>query len=126
MFDYLQELKSVLQLLSLPVTGQVRLVEDDCTRIARLTGAFSAARHAVQAEADDVLTPAQVRLLADLDGLLAEVHRRTPARLCSELALRRSDDWRQVRYLSRAALLGFGWPLELPSGSGLAGAHRPN
>lgn len=127
MFDHLQELKSVLQTLGLPVTGQVRLVEDDYTRIAILTDAFSAAHHAVRAEAGDDLAPEQVRLLADLDRLLVEVHRQSPTpRLCSELALRQSADWRQVRYLARATLLRFGWPLELPPGCRPTGARHPN
>lgn len=126
MFDHRQELKSVLQMLGLPVSGQVWLVEDDCTRIAVLTGAFTAASYAAHAEAGEVLTPEQVKLLADLDRLLAEVCRRSSARPCSELALRRSADWRQVRYLARLALLRFGWTLELPPGSRLAGARRPN
>lgn len=126
MFDHRQELKSVLQMLGLPVSGQVWLVEDDCTRIAVLTGAFTAASYAAHVEAGNALTPEQVKLLADLDRLLVELYRRSPTALCSELALRRSADWRQVRCLARAALLRFGWTLELPPGSRLAGTHRPN
>lgn len=123
MVDHLQELKTVLQTLGLPVTGQVRLLEDDCTRIAILAKAFASARRAVQAEAGDGLTIEQVALLAELDRRLDEVCRQACVPLSSELALRQSADWQQVRGTAREALRRFGWTQELPPHEVLVSDH---
>ncbi|MDT8306775.1 MAG: hypothetical protein RRC07_12635 [Anaerolineae bacterium] len=114
MDDSFQELKFVLQTLGLPVSGQLHLVEDDCTRIAILTGAFAAAQRAVRLEASEALTPEQTSALRELGARLAEVQQQTRAPLCSELAMRQSADWQQVRTMARKALVQFQWTLELP------------
>ena len=114
MVDHFQDLKYVLQTLGLPVIGQVRLVEEDCSRIDVLSGAFASAHRAVQVEAGEALTAEQIALLAQLDQRLARVQQQTQAPLCSELAMRQSADWRQVRNMAREALVRFHWTLELP------------
>lgn len=114
MRDNLEELKYVLQTLGLPVTGQLRLVADDCSRIGLLTGAFAAAQHAVRVQEDDSLTPSQASALTDLGARLVEVQQQTRSPLCSELALRESADWQQVRTMARRALVRFSWTLEVP------------
>jgi hypothetical protein len=115
MNDDLQQLRHVLQALALPVIGQVRLVPDDCRRIGALIGAFNAAYPPVCAEIDAPITAAQGDALARLEAQLAQVCGEATSSLRSELALRQSREWRQVRLMARETLLGFGWTLELPS-----------
>lgn len=126
MAEQLQELKAVLQTLGLPVTGQVRLVAGDCTRIAVLTGAFASVHRSIQAEAVGALTPEQAALLTDLDRRLKNVRLQTSRPLCSELALRQSAAWRQVRGTAREALLQFGWKLEIPARDVRVGSSYPS
>ena len=113
MNDDLQQLKAVLQLLALPVIGQVRLVEDDCA-VEDLAEAFDATHHAVRTQLGGELMPEQVRTLARLDEQLARLRRESSPPLCSELAMRQSGDWRQVRRMAREALVRFSWTLEVP------------
>jgi hypothetical protein len=112
MNDDMQQLKIILQMLALPVTGQVRLVPDDCARVEALAQAFIAAHHAV--DVDSELMPEQARTLARLDNQLVRLRHESTPPLCSELALRQSGDWRQVRTMAREALVRLRWPLELP------------
>ena len=126
MDNRLQELKFVLQTLDLPITGQVRLIEDDCSRIEILAGAFAAAHHAVHAETGGALTPEQATTLAELDNRLARVRQQSQAPLCSELAMRQSADWRQVRKIARQALVRFSWTLEVPPREALRSDRYPN
>jgi hypothetical protein len=111
MDDSLQELKYVLQILALPVSGQVHLLKQDCTRVDDLAGAFNATHHAIRAEGDQLLTSPQADTLARLDNTLAQV-REQP--ICSELSMRESPEWRQIRTMARESLVRFGWPLEVP------------
>jgi hypothetical protein len=101
MSERLLELKWILQTLSLPVSGQIHLIEDDCSRIERLAGAFAAAHGAVHSNTSGALTPRQASVLAQLDRRLAGVRQQ-------------SNDWREVRRMAREALLRFYWTLDLP------------
>jgi hypothetical protein len=114
MSERLLELKWILQTLSLPVSGQIHLIEDDCSRIERLAGAFAAAHGAVHSNTSGALTPRQASVLAQLDRRLAGVRQQSNSPLCTELAMRQSDDWREVRRMAREALLRFYWTLDLP------------
>ena len=75
MNDDLQQLKVVLQLLALPVTGQVRLVGDGCPGVEILATAFDAPYNAVQRKGASELMPEQVRTLARLDDQLSRLDR---------------------------------------------------
>lgn len=88
MNDDLQQMKVILQLLALPVIGQVRLVDDDCTRVEILAEAFDATHHAVRTQLDGELMAEQARTLAELDDQLARLRRESSPQLCSELAMR--------------------------------------
>jgi hypothetical protein len=121
MSESAQELKNVLQALALPVTGQVRLVVDDCARVERLARAFKAAHHAVRDEGAIALTPERDGALLLLDERLAQVSEQTPAPLCSELSMRQSPEWRQIRRMARETLVQFDWPLQVPSRASHAG-----
>lgn len=114
MSNRLLELKWILQTLGLPVSGQVHLFEDDCSRIERLAGAFAAAHGAVHSSMSGALTPGQTNVLVRLDRRLADVTQQGDSFVCTELAMRRSDDWRDVRRTAREALLRFDWTLDLP------------
>lgn len=113
MNDNMQQLKLVLQTLALPVIGQVRLVEEDCLRVDLLAETFNAAHDAVR-RVPERLTPAQVTALTRLDNQLAWLRREASPPLCSELAMRESRDWRQVRAMAREALVRFNWTLAIP------------
>jgi hypothetical protein len=114
MNDNLQQLQDILRLLALPVIGQVRLVPDGCVRIDVLVEAFDAACLPAYAELDASLTAAQKAILTRLGKQLAQVRSEVTSPLCSELALRRSREWQQVRRQARSALVQFQWPLEAP------------
>lgn len=114
MDDYLDELKRVLQLLALPVTGQVHLVTDDCTRVDQLARAFGRAHDAVRANSDRPLPRERAGALAQLDDHLRQLSGPSAQEICSELSLRRSIEWRQVRTMARESLVRFDWPLEVP------------
>jgi hypothetical protein len=118
MNDPLQQLKVALQFLALPVIGQLRLVEDDCAHAEVLAETFTAALDAVHTHAAGELMAEQAKALARLEDQLARVRQASPSRLCSELAMRESSDWRLVRMMAREALVRFGWRLEIPVGDG--------
>lgn len=124
----LQHLKYILQVLALPVIGQVRLIDDDDSRVEILAGAFNAGHYAVRAEVDEVLTTEQVKALVRLENRLVLLCHESSSPLCSELAMRKSSEWRQVRTMAREALIRFRWSLELPSvrGHPLSGAANAN
>ncbi len=63
------------------------------------------------AEAANSLTEAQKTVLASLHQDLMRV---CLDHACTDVALRRSEVWRRVRWLARSALLAFNWPLALP------------
>lgn len=110
----LQQLKYILQMLALPIIGQVRLIEDDGSRVEILAVTFNASHHAVRAEVDEALTLEQAKTLARLENRLDRLCHEASLSLCSELAMRKSSDWRQVRTMAREALVRFSWTLELP------------
>lgn len=114
MNDDLQRLKAVLQMLALPVIGQVRLVRDDCARVEVLAEAFDATHHSVRTQLRGELMPEQARTLTRLDDQLGRLRWGSSPPLCSELAMRQSGDWRQVRMTAREALVRFNWTLEVP------------
>lgn len=126
MAEHLQELKVVLQTLGLPVSGQVRMMADDCTRVAILSGAYAAASRTVRRDAGGSLTAQQRSLLAELDGRLDALSQQSCSRLGSELGLRQSAGWRQVRSTAREALLQFGWTLEIPARDVRVGSSFPS
>lgn len=63
------------------------------------------------AEAVENLTEAQKAVLTSLHHDLMRV---CLDHTCTDVALRRSEVWRRVRWLARSALLAFNWPLVLP------------
>jgi hypothetical protein len=126
MIDEMQQLEAVLQMLALPVTGQVRLVPDDCNRVAALTEAFHAMHRAVLSSRGGELLPEQAHALIRLDARLDRLRLESSPPLCSELGLRASSDWRQVRVTAREALIAFRWTLALPSQDILSAHARLN
>lgn len=121
MMDEMQKLKAILQVLALPVIGQVRLVEDDYARTALLIQAFNVTHCAVLSTHGGELVPAQARALALLDEQLGQLGHESSPPICSELAMRTSSDWRKVRIMAREALIHFQWRLELPPQAVLRG-----
>ena len=107
----LHELKNALQILALPVTGQVYLVREDCTRVEVLAEAFNDAKRKIRYEDERSLTPGQAAALARLEERLMQM-RQVP--ICSELSMRQSAEWRQIRTTARETLARFDWPLEIP------------
>ena len=105
------ELRSILQALALPVTGQLRLYPHDACKVSRMIQEFEQSEPLFLAEWDSCLTEAQQAVLASLRQDLMRV---CLDHTCSDVALRRSDVWRRVRLLARSALLAFNWPLALP------------
>jgi hypothetical protein len=114
MNDDLLQLRTILQMLALPVVGQLRLVGDDCARPGVLAHAFSVTHQAVNSQVGTQLVPEQASALARLDQQLARVRRESSLPVCSELTMRKSSDWRQVRSLAREALVHFKWTLDVP------------
>lgn len=115
MNEDIQQLKAVLQILALPVLGQVRLVEDDCDRVDLLAAAFNTAHLSLRDGGDLPFTREQVAALTRLDDQLARLRDESSSPLCSELALRTSHDWRQIRLAARVALARFNWKIAIPS-----------
>lgn len=72
-------MKYILQMLALPVIGQVRLIADDYTRVALLSAEFNACYHALRADAGRRLTPRQVNTLIRLDNRLRQLCRQSPS-----------------------------------------------
>lgn len=115
MNDDLQQLKTVLQVLALPVTGQVHLVGDDFASIEVLVKAFDTTHHTVRTQAGAALMPEQAKTLTRLGDQLGRLRRESSSDLSSELAMRQSKDWRRVRVTAREALVRCRWKLEVPS-----------
>ena len=105
------ELRSVLQALALPVTGQLRLYPNEACKVSRLIQEFEQYEPLFVAETAGNLTEAQQAVLASLHHDLMRV---CLDHTCTDVALRRSEVWRRVRWLARSALLAFNWPLVLP------------
>lgn len=104
------QLQAVLQALALPVTGQLRLYPNEACKVSRLIQEFEQSEPLFVAEVV-YLTEAQEAVLASLRRDLMRV---CLDHTCTDVALRRSDVWRQVRLLARSALVAFNWPLTLP------------
>jgi hypothetical protein len=105
------QLRTVLQALALPVTGQLRLYPNEACKVSRLIQEFEQFEPVFVAEAADDLTVGQKAVLASLHHDLMRV---CLDHTCTDVALRRSEVWRHVRLLARSALLAFNWPLALP------------
>lgn len=105
------QLRAVLQALALPVTGQLRLYPYEACKVSRLIQEFEQFEPVFVAEAAESLTEAQKAVLASLHHDLMRV---CLDHTCTDVALRRSEVWRRVRWLARSALLAFNWPLVLP------------
>ncbi|MAT96347.1 MAG: hypothetical protein CL608_04320 [Anaerolineaceae bacterium] len=105
------QLRTVLQALALPVTGQLRLYPNEACKVSRLIQEFEQFKPVFVAEAADDLTEGQKAVLASLHHDLMRV---CLDHTCTDVALRRSEVWRHVRLLARSALLAFNWPLALP------------
>ena len=110
----MHELKNVLQILALPVTGQVYLLKEDCTRVEVLANTFDDTNRKIRNEDGSSLTPGRAAALARLEERLAQVRQRSPMPICSELSMRQSAGWRQVQATARETLTRFDWPLEIP------------
>lgn len=110
----LQQLKSALQMLALPITAQVHLDKNEVGRVERLRKLFQERHHFIQVEMADQLTPEQKQALAQLDSLLFCLNPGMSWLVWPEERLRRNAAWRKVRTCARKALIQFGWPLELP------------
>ena len=52
--------------------------------------------------------------LTELDGFLSEMNGSDNAAFWTDEALFTDSRWEKVRNLARAALVSFGWPLEVP------------
>ncbi|HZD10939.1 MAG TPA: hypothetical protein VE553_06325 [Candidatus Binatia bacterium] len=115
MDEKLEEMKVILQTLALPVIGQVTLLKEDCTRVALLAGAFDAAHQALQAGGVESLSMAQYGALERLDRQLTAVGRPARSSVCSELSMRQSPEWQEVRTTARETLIRFEWRLEIPA-----------
>jgi hypothetical protein len=108
------QLKSVLQALALPVTGQLRLYPNDECKVERLIQEFDQFEPLLLAEWAGCLTTAQIDLITLLRRGLMHVCGEA-GHNCTDVTLRRSKAWRKVRLLARSALLGFNWPLVAPT-----------
>jgi hypothetical protein len=109
-----QELKHALQLLALPVTAQMRLDVGERDRVWVMAHAFQYWYRAMCCESAESLTSQQAAVLAALDRLLTQVSFSKRSSIWSDVDLRRSAGWRQVRKTAREALVAFDWSLELP------------
>lgn len=108
-----KQLRSVLQALALPVTGQLRLYPNEPCKVDRLVQEYEQYEPLFLAEWDGCLTAVQETILATLRQDLRIVCGEGD-HTCTDVALRRSAAWRRVRHLARSALLAFDWPLALP------------
>lgn len=104
-----QELKYAVQALALPVTGQRHLHWCDGCRVEKLAAAFK------QWQITDAeMTQGQTAVLQRLGQRLEQLVCEPDVPDWSDLSLRRSPRWRQVRHTAREALVLFGWPLDVP------------
>jgi hypothetical protein len=109
-----QQLQYALQTLALPVTAQLRLHPCDGCRVGELALAFDRWQEKVRHELNESLTREQVEILNRLDRKLLMLSGSPRKPVWSDVALRQSPEWRQVRALAREALARFAWPLEMP------------
>lgn len=108
------ELRSLLQIIALPVAGQVYLLPDDCCRLEVLTNALATWCQQLPARLKAMLTSEQERVLAQLEQQLVHTCSESAAPMWTDLAMYQSEGLRQSRWLARVALIRFGWLLELP------------
>lgn len=109
-----EQLRNLLQLVALPVTGQLRFLADDCCRMEYLARALRAWRRELPVELAATLNPGQEHVLAQLERQLVNACRERTSPLWTDRAMRQSEGCRQARRLAREALLKFGWFLEVP------------
>jgi hypothetical protein len=104
------QLRSVLQALALPVTGQLRLYPSEVCKVSRLIQEFDQSEPIFLAQSGGSLTTAQngvlISLRNDLRIACGEVDH-----TCNDIALRRNVAWQRVRLMARTALLLFDWPM---------------
>ena len=107
-----KQLQSVLQALALPVTGQLRLYPYDDCKVNRMIQEYEQIEPSFLAGWQHCLTGSQEAALALLRrDLTAVCHGMGEMNhTCTDMALRRSAKWRQIRLLARRALLAFNWP----------------
>ena len=109
-----EQLRNLLQLVALPVTGQVHFLADDCCRMEFLARALRAWRRELPVELATTLNLNQERVLAQLERHLADACRERTSPFWTDRAMRQSQGCRQARRMAREALLKFGWVLEVP------------
>lgn len=111
MNERLQELQEALQILALPVTFQMRLDVGGACRVRALSRPYVSWSRVGDRPKHLQLTHEQAGALSALDIVLGQL-RSLPD--CTDVTLRRYEEWQQVRRLARAALLAFGWGLNVP------------
>jgi hypothetical protein len=109
-----QQLKYSLQLLALPVSGQVRLGDDSCDKMETVLQAFNELHQTACAALRQQLTPEQAILLAQIESSFLWLRQDAGRSTWSDTTIRRSAEWRRIRYLARKTLVAFGWALDLP------------
>ncbi len=109
-----QQLKYALQTLALPVTAQLHLHASDGCRVEELALSFDRWQRRAQSELNDELTCDQMEALNRLDQKLLKLSGSRFKPTWSELSLRSSREWREVRNMAREALATFNWPLDVP------------
>lgn len=109
-----QQLKYALQTLALPVTAQLQLHACDGCRVEELALSFDRWQRKAQSGLNGGLTCEQMEALNRLDQKLLKLSGSRFKPSWSELSLRQSADWREVRMMAREALLTFNWPLDVP------------
>lgn len=109
-----QQLQYALQTLALPVTAQLRLHPCDGCRVEELALAFDRWQTKVRRELKETLTVEQEEALNRLDRKLLMLSGSRNKPVWSDVALRQSSEWRQVRAMARETLAKFGWPLDVP------------
>ncbi|MCP4361280.1 MAG: hypothetical protein GY796_25000 [Chloroflexi bacterium] len=109
-----QQLKEALQTLALPVTAQLWLHSCDGCRVEELTLTFDRWQQRVRQEMNGQLSGEQVEILNRLDRKLLLLSGSHLKPRWSDLSLRQSKEWRQIRQMAREALVKFDWPLAVP------------
>ena len=109
-----QQLQYSLQTLALPVTAQLRLHGCDGCRVEELAVVFDRWQQTARCELNESLTGEQVEILNRLDQKLLRLSGSRFKPAWTELSLRQSRDWREIRAMAREALVKFRWPLDVP------------
>lgn len=110
----LENMQAILQMLALPVSGQVHLDEQDLGRVERFRATFNASHGQLCRKVDYQLSRQQKEVLVHLAGLLFQMNPEPVWQTWSANTLRRHATWREVRRRAREALISFSWSLDLP------------